>query len=106
MEDIINGLIKFIRKHGIYHVFYHIIMIILFAIIYYIIYKYHNGSFRFDNINTEKKQLDIIDFLYFSLVTQSTVGYGDITPVHRMPKIIVMCQIISIYAIIALTFIK
>jgi hypothetical protein len=41
-----------------------------------------------------------IDFLYFSSITQSTVGYGDILPNDTSIRWVVICQIIFAYAIL------
>ena len=43
----------------------------------------------------------IFDCFYFSLVTQTTVGYGDIIPHTRFMRIINIFQMFSIYGIIA-----
>jgi voltage-gated potassium channel len=49
-------------------------------------------------------KLGFIDGLYFSLVTSSTVGYGDITPKSPVTKIVVMSQIIISMAYIVMLF--
>ena len=38
------------------------------------------------------------DFLYFSMVTQTTVGYGDISPTSRLARGIAMVQLLLVYA--------
>ena len=44
---------------------------------------------------------DYLNRFYFSIVTQFTIGYGDIVPISNILKVIVMCQIIlSFYIII------
>jgi hypothetical protein len=55
-----------------------------FAGVYYTINAY--GAF--------KDMKDFIDALYFSLVTITTTGYGEIHPISILSKIIVGCQII------------
>jgi hypothetical protein len=40
------------------------------------------------------------DFLYFSTITQSTVGYGDILPNETNVRSVVICQIVFAYAIL------
>jgi hypothetical protein len=42
------------------------------------------------------------DFLYFSTITQTTVGYGDILPNSTVVRMIVVCQILCGYAVIAI----
>ena len=41
-----------------------------------------------------------IDGFYLSCVTASTVGYGDITPVSRIYKLLVITQIIYVFVIL------
>lgn len=38
------------------------------------------------------------DFLYFSMVTQTTVGYGDIVPISRFARGFAMVQLLLVYA--------
>ena len=61
------------------------IIVIGFSIIYYIL-----GNNNFYNMNDS-----YLDHIYFSLVTSTTVGYGDIVPRTNLAKFIVMCQLIS-----------
>lgn len=37
----------------------------------------------------------VIDAVYFSIITSATVGYGDITPVGNLAKIVVVVQVCS-----------
>lgn len=39
-------------------------------------------------------QLGLFDFLYFSIITASTTGYGDITPNHSIVRILVSIEIL------------
>ncbi len=41
-----------------------------------------------------------LDFIYFSTITQSTVGYGDILPNSTAARSIVMAQIVVAYALL------
>lgn len=60
--------------------------------------KLNSGGFDFINLFYDN---DYLNRLYFSVVTQFTIGYGDIVPITNFLKIIVMCQIIlSFYIII------
>ncbi len=84
----------------------HIIAILVFAIVYFGLYlkdKRHFVSVKNDN-NTrpESIEMSFLDCFYFSLVTQSTVGYGDIVPVSETAKLINIMQIFSIFGIISL----
>lgn len=53
------------------------IIFLLFAIIYY------DFKTEFSNMN------DLVDAIYFTSMTQSTVGYGDIVPKTRKMKCVV-----------------
>lgn len=63
-----------------------LIIVIAFATVFY----------SFNNLypHTFSSKLTILDSLYFSLITVSTVGYGDITPVSTLAKLLVMSEIL------------
>ena len=74
-----------------------IFFMILFAIIYRILAKNNN---HFKGLTADSP---LLDFLYYSITTQTTVGYGDITPISRVSKILAMLQMSIIYLGIGLT---
>ncbi len=45
--------------------------------------------------------LQWIDFIYFSSVTISTLGYGDIFPLHWLPKILVLFEMVAGIVLVA-----
>jgi hypothetical protein len=45
---------------------------------------------------------DIIDYVYFSIVTSTTIGFGDLHPVTSLGKILVCTQAIVMVAFIVL----
>ncbi|MEM7176891.1 MAG: potassium channel family protein [Pseudomonadota bacterium] len=53
------------------------------ALLYYQIEVLTPGSF-----NLPPGEMDVSEFLYFSLVTVTTLGYGDITPVSKIARIL------------------
>lgn len=63
------------------HVKYILLTICVFAFIYYLL-----GNENFNDINHPT------DYLYLSIITQSTVGYGDITPKSGLAKFFVSIQ--------------
>ena len=78
-----------------------LIIIIIFAIIYWlIIAKADKEDVHFRGLT---KKSPLIDFIYYSITTQTTVGYGDITPVSKLAKILAMVQMAMIYLGIGLT---
>ncbi len=60
--------------------------------IYYLIYITHIGCFSLPSDISESAS--IIDFIYFSFVTVTTVGYGDIVPRHTFVRVLVLFQVL------------
>ena len=69
--------------------------VVAYAIMYYTLVGYDNFYFRRDsNSNYPTSEWEkFFHLLFFSAVTQSTVGYGDTYPRTIMGKILVMTQI-------------
>lgn len=57
---------------------------LVFACVYYGLFK--------DGFT---EPIDFYDCLYISLMTQSTVGFGDVTPVKGWARLAVCCQIVT-----------
>ncbi|OON95659.1 MAG: hypothetical protein ATN36_07655 [Epulopiscium sp. Nele67-Bin005] len=74
--------------------------IILFAYIFS--FLIHNDPSSFTGIRLEDPIKMSVDCLYFSVVTFTTVGYGDITPVSSLAKFLVALEIISDFYILIL----
>jgi hypothetical protein len=85
-RDVIKAIVAFIIVYfGI---------ILFFSMIYAIIYRiYGLQSFK-----TEIPNLNFLHFFYFSVVTSTTLGYGDITP--KSPVAITTCIIEVIVSVI------
>ncbi|WP_379159219.1 ion channel [Paenibacillus sp. sgz5001063] len=67
--------------------------IIFFTIVYTSIYKLF-GQSSFDGNGLGKDLLSqLITFLYFSVATFTTVGYGDVAPVDNTSRLVVVMQI-------------
>jgi hypothetical protein len=75
----------------------HVAVVLSFAIIYFIIHENIPNSFK-----SNKPDLNFLDFLYFSLTTQTTVGYGDIDTKHIIPRLF---NILQMFTILGLLFI-
>ncbi len=55
---------------------------------------------------SQSMALRFINLLYFSIVTFTTVGYGDITPVAPVAKLITVFEMISAFVMIVFVFSK
>lgn len=72
------GLVEFVEAINIYF-----LMGIIGSILFRIVYSFLPG----DSFNIPGETLQpTIDFIYFSFVTLSTTGYGDITPIEPFAK--------------------
>jgi hypothetical protein len=83
-----------------------ILIIFMFSQIYFYIYRIDNTSFI--GIDNSSSLSLFTDFFYFSTITFTTLGYGDITPVTVLSKFIVIIEslVLSVFiSIIALNFI-
>lgn len=61
-------------------------IVIYFGLIYYFIHKIDSSSFSLP--------LDAFDAVYFSLVTVSTLGYGEIHPLSKFARAIAMAELL------------
>ena len=70
-----------------------IITIVVFSFIYHVHYLLNNDAY----VNTtSSERITYFDFLHFSLVTQSTVGYGNIIVNNNVAKLLNSLQLILI----------
>lgn len=70
-----------------------VICILFFTIVYTSIYKlFGQSSFHGDGIGQDLLT-QLVSFLYFSVATFTTVGYGDISPVDNTSRLVVIMQI-------------
>ncbi len=68
-------------------------MVVLFATLYRLIGRFDDApTFLVDGIGRDPS---FVEALYFSIVTLSTVGYGDIVPLSYPARIVVSLQIVS-----------
>lgn len=64
-----------------------LLLLALFVTVYFILSRVNESAFT--------KKLSFIDVLYFATVTQSTVGYGDISPASPGMKLLVLLHIVA-----------
>lgn len=75
------------------------IIVVSFAIDYLCVSEIYKDAF----LGTQNNQPLISrfsNFLYFSIVTFTTVGYGDITPINSVAKLITVFEMISAFVVI------
>lgn len=78
------------NKFSFYKLYF--LELIFFAIIYWLLGTSENINFD-KALNNNSDSLTFLNALYFSFITQSTIGYGDISPKTKLMRIIVMCQL-------------
>ena len=80
-----------------------LIIISVFTTVYYLFWK-QNPTKYFNGLDENSS---IWDILYFTTTTQSTIGYGDITPKDVMSRMVVILQqvLIVVGALISLEII-
>ena len=83
------------RPISSYYIFvFSIISILVFAVLHYGLNLYYTKVRGEPPIYNQ--DVGIIDCLYYSIVTQTTLGYGDIVPTHMASRLLVVAQCISI----------
>ena len=94
LRDIPRTRILFMRDTIIKH----ISIILFFTLLYFILYKYMDDK-GFNFVNEEKKEMTLLDCFYFTLITQTTVGYGHIYPTNIYIKLVNIMQLLTIYGV-------
>ena len=72
-----------------------IVNIVLFSFIYYGIYLKNKNSFMINEsmlINREEQKLNYFDFLYYSILLNFTISFGDMVPLSTEVKVISSIQ--------------
>jgi len=74
--------------------------IVNFALLYYMVYMYDSSAFA-GNIGTSMVE-ELFSFIYFSFVTFTTLGFGDVYPIHFTGSLLVMLEVSFSFVIIYL----
>ena len=69
------------------------LLVILFACLYRIIDLHVPGAHF--NFNGVPHEISFSESLYFSLISLSTVGYGDLAPLSELIRVLVMIQVVA-----------
>jgi hypothetical protein len=67
---------------------------LLWTVAYWLVDQLTPGAFAF-NGNAERQSIRGFNAFYFSFVTLSTVGYGDITPVSKVARMLAAMEAIT-----------
>ena len=70
----------------------YILLALLWAIIFMLIEILSPGSFS--GISSDLKHHKFSEFLYFSIVTLTTLGYGDVTPISPFARMVALLETI------------
>lgn len=76
------------------------ISIFSFATDYTCLYQFEHSTFEGVSTYADSYIYNLYQFFYFSVITFSTVGYGDIAPVSEIAKFVVMLEIFLSFFII------
>lgn len=87
------NLFGLIKKKNTNKLFLHFLVILIFSVIYY----YYLIPEDFNSSDTLK---GYIDTLYHTIITHASVGYGDIYPKTRRARLITMCHVILVIALL------
>ena len=79
-------------RHGRRHLLSYILFSFGMGGVYFLAHQSGHDCFRFDPNLTHAPS--ILDFLYFSIITVTTVGYGDILPAHTFVRLLVLFQVL------------
>ena len=75
-----------------------LLMCVAYGCIYWIFGT--RKHFNFVSSNTTSNHLTFIDALYFAFTTNTTIGYGDITPKSQLLRFIAITHTISIIVLL------
>jgi len=79
------------NKLGFYKLYFTVL--IVFTLIYW--YLGTAEHINFDKAsNDNSNHITFLNALYFSVITQTTTGFGDITPKSKLMRILTICQLI------------
>uniref|UniRef100_A0A6C0JDL7 Potassium channel domain-containing protein n=1 Tax=viral metagenome TaxID=1070528 RepID=A0A6C0JDL7_9ZZZZ len=87
-----------------YFIFYNLLAVLFFGVLYYFLQDYDYDELSLVSNIHKKKRYSMLDCMYFSLITQTTVGYEDHGGIRlERIKIANIVQLLSIFFISALS---
>ena len=92
MTNLIDTLIK--SKTVLLFFISQLLTILFFSFVYWLINHHSESEKHFIGLDSDSP---IFDYIYYSLGTSTTVGYGDIVPVSKSARALAMIQLSMIY---------
>jgi hypothetical protein len=96
---------KVLQKKSIYILFKHLLIVIFFALAYYTSDKFERNRQKditndshYDGHTLLHAKSSLFDYFYFSLITQTTVGYAQDVPLFRTTKLVNVLHLMTILA--------
>ncbi len=106
ISNIVYKCIKNIYSVKLIHIFgFMATLFMVYGFVYYSLYNLDSKSFNGTILLDRSKSLEFgtyFDMIYFTMSTFSTAGFGDITPVSRLARGIVMTQFITGFTLVAI----
>ena len=106
------------KKSGFEFIIRHLLVVIAFSFLYWIAGHFQKMYPKYVHVlkpkigesKSEKEKKEFIPWsleesFYFSLVTQTTVGYGDMATHTRISRFINILQLLTIYGVLAISWI-
>ena len=78
----------------IYIIIYIILYLLILSCVYYLI-DYYSTENIFIIKDSSESSITFWEAIYFTIITQSTIGYGDIVPKSLLARILVTVQALS-----------
>jgi hypothetical protein len=95
----IGGLLAKLENATLFFVS-HLSIIFVFATLYWVLHEYVTGQTALVSSRKKKDEFTWLDYFYFSIVTQTTVGYGDIVTEHPVARLVNIIQLLSVYGVV------
>lgn len=96
----LGGLLGKLENATLFFFFAHVSIIFVFATIYWILHEHVTNRTALISSHKRQDQFNWVDYFYFSIVTQTTVGYGDIVTEHPVARFVNIIQLLTVYGVV------
>lgn len=69
-------------------------LVFIYTCIYFTCFIYSMEGFHIENRSTNNYFTTLINAIYYTIITQLTIGYGDIYPTKWWSKLLVISQVL------------